>query len=665
VWTADPGQTAATAEQPTEVDAAAEKPEQLRQDIEFLASEQLRGRSVADETIDQAAEYVAGRMSLIGLRTDSVDGAPFQRLNVSLGSRPGAAENNRVIIERDEGEPITASLARGMNPLAIGSGSGRVSGRLVFAGYGITAPKLNYDDYQGIDVRGAIAIVLRKEPGVSDPGSRFDGTRNTRHAFFATKIDNAIAQGAAAVILVNDPASVLDSVRNERSKIDGERKRKDALAEQLEKLPAEAVNSRQTLGETIRGIDAMLSSLQDRLAQAQRGLLEIDEAGERPAGKDTIPVVCLARDLVSELLQQSGGRSLEQLEAAIDQSSSPQSFELPGLRATLEIELQPSLAPTSNVIGVLDGRGELADETLVVGAHYDHVGMGGFGSLAPGTIAVHNGADDNASGTAAMLAIAGQLVPRLGVAASHRRLVFIAFTGEERGLVGSKHYVRSPRFPLESTVAMINLDMVGRLRDNELTVYGTGSADGFEDLVESANTRQQFSLFKVSTGYGPSDHQSFYEAGVPVLFFFTGLHNDYHRPSDDFDKIDFGGLVRVTDIVSEVSYQLAIRSERPKYAATENRVQIRRQMTAFLGVTLSDRGDHVVLSGLAAGGPAERGGLQVGDRLEKLADRRVGSSAEVLDVIRSRSPGDELKVLVWRQQRPVELLIRLQPRPGG
>ncbi len=166
----------------------------------------------------------------------------------------------------------------------------------------------------------------------------------------------------------------------------------------------------------------------------------------------------------------------------------------------------------------------------------------------------------------------------------HRRIIFIAFTGEERGLVGSKHYVRSPGFRSESTVAMVNMDMVGRLRDNELTVYGTGSAPMMNEILDQANERQQFNLFQVATGYGPSDHQSFYEAGIPVMFFFTGLHNDYHRPTDDFDKINFGGLTRITDTVSEVTFQLATRENRPQYAKTEGLAKIRRQMTAYLGV---------------------------------------------------------------------------------
>jgi hypothetical protein len=406
----------------------------------------------------------------------------------------------------------------------------------------------------------------------------------------------------------------------------------------------------------------MVASMREQLKQVERGVLGISEAGERDAAEASIPVVSVARDIVDNVLSQSTGRSLEEIEEKIDQTVSPQSIALPNVTVTLRMELKPAFAPTSNVIGVFAGRGELVDQTVILGAHYDHVGMGGYGSLAPGTVAVHNGADDNASGTACLLASAAQLRERLAEESSHRRVVFIAFTGEERGLVGSKHYVRSPPFPLESTVTMVNLDMVGRLRDNELTVYGTGSGDLLDEILEKANEQQQFSLFKVKTGYGPSDHQSFYEAGLPVLFFFTGLHNDYHRPTDDFDKIDFGGLTRITDIVSEVTFELAIRKERPRYAETENRVRIRRQMTAIMGVALSDRGDHVVLSGTTAGGPAESGGLRTGDRLEKLGNRRVRTASDVLELMRNHSPGDELKIRVTRGGKTIDVTIRLAVR---
>lgn len=640
--------------------------DQLRSDINYLASDQLRGRGVGDETIDQASKYLAQRMEDIGLKIDSVDGTPFQPFNVVLGARPGNADANALTINqaRDNSEQVNVSLGNGFMPLALGSSNAEVEGPLVFAGYGITAPKLDYDDYQQIDAEGAIVIILRKEPQTEDSNSRFQGTENTRHAFFMTKINNAIKHGASAVILVNDRGSISQSVKKVREQIEQETKRQQSIEEQIESLPREAENSRRKLKESAARTQDSIESLKEDLVKAERGVLGVSEAGRWPSGKPSIPVVSIARDLIDAWMQTYAGKRLQDIEKSIDDRGAPESFPFPDVTAALRMELQPLETETSNVIGYLPGKGSLADQSVVVGAHYDHVGMGGSGSLAPGTIAVHNGADDNASGTASLLSTAAQINARLKDQPSHRRVVLIAFTGEERGLLGSKHYVRNPRFPLDSTVAMVNLDMVGRLRDNELTVYGTGSADDFDAMVDRANAQQSepFSLFKVTSGYGPSDHQSFYEAGIPVLFFFTGLHNDYHRPSDDSDKIDFGGLTRITDIVSDVVCELAIRDERPAYAKTENRVKIRRQLTAFLGVSLRNQDDHVVVSDLATGGPAERGGIQRGDRLESLGKQEIKTAADVIQWVRDRSPGDKAKAVVVRGGERMELPVELAKR---
>ncbi|TWU60279.1 Aminopeptidase YwaD precursor [Rubripirellula tenax] len=661
-----------TVEAPTELDPAAQRLELLRADIAYLSSEELRGRSVADDTILLAADYVADRMTKIGLDTTVMDGTPFQPVSIPLGAEAGAADANRLVIRVGEAdEALIAGLNDGLSPMAVGSTTGQLTGPIAFVGYGITAPRLNYDDYAGVDVRGATVIVIRKEPQMADPNSPFDGTRNSRHAFFATKIKNAINHGASAMIIVNDPVSIAQNVKDQKNRIKAERGRIQSIQEQLDALPAEAVNNRDTLQTKIEGVELMIESMTEELASIGRGVLGIADAGERTetdaAGGaiTSIPVVSVARDTIDRLLSRTTGRSLAEMETAIDDDLTPQSRRLPGVSATLAVELKSSNRESPNVIGVIDGHGELANETVVIGAHYDHVGMGGVGSLAPGTIAVHNGADDNASGTATLLATAGEMVRRLAMIDSHRRIVFIAFTGEERGLLGSKYYVRHPRFSLESTVAMINLDMVGRVRDNELTVYGTGTADVIDEIVEGANRETKFDLFKVASGYGPSDHQSFYEVGIPVLFFFTGLHNDYHRPSDDFDKIDFGGMTRITDITSNSLFELAIRGARPRYAATDRSVQIRRQMTAFLGVSLSDRGDQVTISGVTAGGPAEQGGFRIGDRLISIAGKRIFRTSDVLARLRDLSPGDEAKIEFVREGRVMVLKPRLAARPEG
>ena len=672
----------AGAERPMSTAGPVDWRERLHDDVEFLASEPLKGRSVTDDTIDVAARYVAQRMQAIGLETQVFGGTPFQSVEVPVGARAGDAAENFVQFSVQGAPAITASLGAGMNPLAVGIAEADVTAPVVFAGYGITAPNLDelnsetagavgadieqipsYDDYADLDVAGKAVIVLRKEPGMEDPNSPFAGRGVTRFAYFQTKIQNAIDRGAAAILIVNDSGSIAAEIEAIQQKIAGEEQRAQRVTDQLANMPTEAVNSREVLKQQLEAINTIIDGYRQEIKTAQRGTLSVATAGERPSSGTTIPVVSVARDVVDRLLSESGQTPLTELESQINSTYRPASAALSDAVVSLSTSIEPATVETDNVVGILEGRGPLADETVIMGAHYDHVGMGGIGSLAPGTIAIHNGADDNASGTATMLAAAARLVRRMSDQSSHRRILFIAFTGEERGLLGSKHYVNHPRFPIGQTVAMINLDMVGRLRDNELTVYGTGSAEGFDELVESANAGVQFDLFKVATGYGPSDHQAFYEVGVPVLFFFTGLHTDYHRPSDDSDKIDFGGMSRITDMVCEVTAQLATVPQRPTYAATDNRFHIRRQMTAYLGVRLADRDGRVRLSSITAGGPAERGGLQSGDRLQQLGKQTVQSSAAVLEFLRGRLPGDKVTIKVMREGEPVQVEVQLDARP--
>ncbi|TWU45129.1 Aminopeptidase YwaD precursor [Novipirellula aureliae] len=674
------------------------KPElswQLRQraDLEYLASEELRGRGVQDESIDLAAEFIANRFTEIGLNTALFDGQPFQTLEVPIGARAGAVEENFVRLQIDSPNitnlDITESLNSGMNPLAIGSSKGKASGELAFVGYGITAPNLNYDDYANLNVRGKVVIVLRKEPGANDPESCFDGVNSTDHAFFQTKIKNAIRHGAVAVLLVNDPDSIAKNVLAAEDQLQRESARVEQLKQQLADLPKGAVNLHEHLLKRIEQATAIREGRLHERRISERGVLAVGEAGgstvtvaiERDDdskqtqdskrtqdSKQTksIPVISIARDTVDRLLTQTMNMTVAEIEAKIDDKIGdnypPQSSLLDGVHVDISVELKAANSRTSNVIAELPGRGLLANETIVLGAHYDHVGMGGYASLAPGTVAVHNGADDNASGTVAMMAAAKLVTEQLREVESHRRVVFIAFTAEERGLLGSKHYVRYPRFSLESTIAMINLDMVGRLRDNELTVYGTGSGSDLESMVDQTNERYRFQLNKVATGYGPSDHQSFYEAGIPVLFFFTGLHNDYHRPSDDFSKIDYGGLTRITDMVCDVACQLAMQSERPTYAETEKRVTIRRQLTVFMGVQLIEQDDHVVIAAVSPDGPAEEAGLRAGDRFDRLGKQVMKTQTDLMDALRRYNPGDDVKVRVTRQTERIEATVRLEAK---
>jgi acetylornithine deacetylase/succinyl-diaminopimelate desuccinylase-like protein len=638
--------------------------ETLRQDVSYLASDELKGRSVTDETIREAADYVASRMREIGLQVDQVEGKPFQPVSISIGSQINEPEKNRCRFDLPGGVELAAELNEGFGPLAVGADQGEASGRVVFAGYGISSETHRYDDYDGIDADGAIVMILRKEPGMSDPDSPFDGVKNTRHAYFATKIANAIAHGAIGVLLINDPNSTREAAQTVRNRIKQEERRLASMGELRNKLPPEAAKNRKAADDKIKRIRQLMKTMEVELADADRGVLGITEAGTKTPQSAKIPVASIARDLANDLLRAAGAPGLEAIEETIDETFQPASESLDGVSADLSVDLKRSSVTSDNVIGVLPGKGELAEEYVVVGAHYDHVGMGGYGSLAPGTIAVHNGADDNASGTASLLNTAALLRQRLESVDSHREILFIAFTGEERGLVGSQHYVSNPLRPIERTAAMINLDMVGRMRDNELTVYGTGTAAGMGQLVDDVNRRFGFDLYKVASGYGPSDHQSFYRAGVPVLFFFTGLHNDYHRPSDDIERIEFDALARVTDIVAESAEQLAVKPDRLKYAETNERVEIRRQMTAFIGIRLNQRPGFVQVSEVTSGSPAEAAGIEVGDRIDSLGKTEIETTADVLQWVRRRSPGDAFLAKLRREGSKLEVRGKLGKRSG-
>ncbi|MCA9209078.1 MAG: M20/M25/M40 family metallo-hydrolase, partial [Planctomycetales bacterium] len=284
------------------------------------------------------------------------------------------------------------------------------------------------------------------------------------------------------------------------------------------------------------------------------------------APAERIPVAHVHRRAVEALVRAAAGEELADWETAIDSTFAPVSRELGGWQVAGRIELGRETSSLKNVVATIETTGPLAEQTVIVGAHYDHLGYGGgWGSLAPWTRDVHNGADDNASGTTVMIEVARQLAQRRDPL--KRRVMFIAFTAEESGLIGSEYYVDHPLFALDSTVAMLNLDMVGYLRNSRMEVYGTGTAAEFNSLVDSYGAKYGLRITKEPDGYGPSDHASFHGRGVPVLHFFTGFHDQYHRPSDDSERLNIAGMRRITQMVTDMVVDLANRSEPPRRVA--------------------------------------------------------------------------------------------------
>jgi hypothetical protein len=334
----------------------------------------------------------------------------------------------------------------------------------------------------------------------------------------------------------------------------------------------------------------------------------------------------------------------------------------------MTVTLARTHASIRNVVGRLPGRD--TTRVLVLGAHYDHLGFGGEHSLRPDDRVVHPGADDNASGTAALLGVARRLEDRVraGWRPDHD-VLFAAFTGEEMGVVGSSHFVDHPPRPLASVEAMLNLDMVGRLRDDKLMVMGTGTAAEFPALLENANRAAGFDLKTSGDGYGPSDHSSFYKRQVPVLMLFTGAHADYHRPTDTWDRIDEQGLWRVTRFAAALIESLDARP-RPHYLkakadSTPGRIGGGSGYGAYLGTIpdFSQTEGGVLLSGVREGSPAAQAGLEQGDVIVKFDDVRIDNLYDYAYALRSRKPGQPVRLAVQRRGSRIEVTVTLGKRP--
>jgi len=329
-------------------------------------------------------------------------------------------------------------------------------------------------------------------------------------------------------------------------------------------------------------------------------------------------------------------------------------------------DVRPTTAEARNVVALLPGTDPaLRGEYVIVGAHYDHLGIGGEGSLDPDSRAVHNGADDNASGTAGLMDIARRLAagPRPG-----RSVLFIAFTGEEKGLWGSNRFVTEPTVDLGKAVAMINLDMVGRLTDNTVTVYGTGTAKEWEAVANAANAKlsNPLKLAFAPDGYGPSDHASFTAVGIPVLHLFTNTHVDYHRPSDDWEKINTDGLERIADVSTRVVQQLAgtsgavalsltrIRQERP--AAPAGGAASGGYGPYFGTIPdMTPRDFGLRITGVREGSPAEMAGLKGGDVIVEFDGKAIADIYAYTYALREKKPGDAVKVVVERDGKRITM----------
>ncbi|MEM7414004.1 MAG: M28 family peptidase [Gemmatimonadota bacterium] len=348
-----------------------------------------------------------------------------------------------------------------------------------------------------------------------------------------------------------------------------------------------------------------------------------------------------------------------------------------GAEVMLSTDVTPSMVDANNVVGLLPGSDPArADEVVIVGAHYDHLGFGGGGSLAPDRFAVHNGADDNASGTSAVIEVARAVAsgPRPA-----RSIVFMLFTGEERGLWGSEFFASNPTVDLDDAVAMLNLDMVGRVVDDRVTVYGFASASEWDAIVDAANADldRPLNIGKAPDAFGPSDHTSFAAREIPVLHFFSNTHPDYHRPSDDWPKINVDGLDRVEALTGRIARTLATAAGRPVTWLTQEEEAPphgvaasgdQSATSAYGGVYLGSipdmtpRESGMRLTGVREGSPADIGGLRAGDVIVEFGGVEITDIYSYTYALQAHAPGDEVQIIAQRDGERVALTVVLGRR---
>jgi len=564
--------------------------EEIKQHIGYLASDELKGRDSGSKEIKEAADYITNEFKEYGLEP-IFDGSYLQEFpfikTIELSDKNSLTISfgeNKISPKLRE-EYITAPF----------SGNKTIDAKLVFAGYGISAPDLKYDDYDGVDVKDKVVIVLRNTPEPKTPHSEFDTYSPLRK-----KASVARDKGASGIIFINPY---------------DENKQEDDL---------------------------------------------VEFTYDRGGSISDFAVVNIKRDIIEKILE-SEGINLKEINDKIIETKQPASFELKNSFANISTEIKEVEAISWNVGGYLEGKDpELKKEWLIIGAHFDHLGMGSEGSLYRGDERqIHNGADDNASGTAGVIELAEKFASQKDKV--KRSIAFFTFSGEELGLLGSNYLVNHLPFPAEDAVTMINMDMIGRLKDSSLIVYGTGTSSNFKDLLNKEN-EYGFKLTFNDEGYGPSDQSSFYGAKIPVLFFFTGTHEDYHKPSDDTEKINFAGEKNILDYVYNIAMDIDNTSERPDYLLVEKKQT--GQMFArkvYVGTVPDFAGnvDGYKISGVSEGSPAQLAGLQGGDIIIEFGGKKISNIYDFTYALGDFVPGDEVDVVVKRGEEQITFKVKL------
>ncbi|HVK59307.1 MAG TPA: M28 family peptidase, partial [Candidatus Kapabacteria bacterium] len=599
--------------------------EDARAHVELLAADDLEGRKTGQLGAKKAASYLAARFADFGLKpladpkaTNRSSNPFFQRFEFTEGV--DVRKDGTTLQLRSGAEPRRFEVEKDFLPLSFSS-NGKVEGEVVFAGYGLSVPgKLGegYDSYAGLDVSNKIALVMRYVPEEVSPERRM---QLNRYAALRYKAMIARERGAKAILIVSGPNSPTHG--------------------KLIPLSSDG---------TLAGSDILAASITTEVADA---------------------------------ILASTGKTLKDLQSALDQEN-PHAEKAPALTNTtvsLSLALDRKKSSDHNVIAVLPGE---SDEYVMVGAHYDHLGFGEEGGSREHSDEkgqIHNGADDNASGVAAVLELAqhfakvpdqplSTVLPAIGTQNTLPRLkrgvIFALWSGEEMGLLGSSHFAEHPPVPLSNITAYVNFDMVGRLRTNKLTLQGIASSGVWPKLIERRNIVGGFDLNLMDDPYLPSDTTAFYPKGIPVLAFFTGSHDDYHRPTDDIATLNYEGIERITKFAGLLVRDLVNAENRPAYVKVErsNAPGSRDSLRAYLG-TIPDYATEVKgvkISGVRGGSPAEKAGLQGGDVIVEFAGQKVANIYDYTYSLDAAKIGQPLKIKVLRKDQPVEITVTPEAR---
>ncbi|NJD21956.1 MAG: M28 family peptidase [Melioribacter sp.] len=569
--------------------------EEVKANVFYLASDAMKGRFTGSPEERLAGDYIKSEFQLYGL-VPAFNGNWFQEF--PFIERVEMTRANSLSFEV---KGKKQNLKTGIDYSTVSySGKGKVSGELVFAGYGISAPKLNYDDYEGIDVKGRTVVVMRYHPEHDSSKSEFD-----KYASFRNKATVAKEKGALAIIFVN--------------------------------------------GYTPKNGDDQLMEL------------HYDGA---PAMKN-ISVQHVKRNFVDELFK-TDGQSFVEVQKQIDASKKPSSFVFKNAKVSLSTEVKEIEKKGRNVAGMIEGSDPvLKNEFIVIGAHYDHLGIDQLkeSSMYKGQDKqIHNGADDNASGTTGLLEVAEKFASMQGLL--KRSIIFAAFSGEELGILGSTFMTNNFPVDIKNVVAMLNMDMIGRMNeDNSLTIIGSGTSSKWKELLNQKNI-YGFKLGMSDGGSGGSDHQAFSNKNVPVLFFFTGTHPDYHKPSDDPEKINCEGEAKVANYVFDIALVVDNLEKKPDYVKVEEPAQRggdggKTRVTVGTIPEFGFNGSGYKLSGVTEGSPAAKAGMKTGDIIVKFGPKIVSNIYDFMYAVQDYKAGDRVDVVVQRGGKEIIFNVEL------